>query len=248
MRPAAFLLPLLVLIAPVFAEEPVKRAITTTGTATVYVVPDEATLRFSVHTFDKELPKSKQLNDTAANETLAFLKSLAIDAKDIQSTAVASEAVYEYRQEHNRQIRGPILGYDVTRQYGVKLRDLTKLGPIYDKLLPDTRVTLGGTTLATSESRKHRDNARLQATTAAKEKAEALAGALGMAVGLPSAISENASVATPFYGRVQQNVYSNSNSFDGDAASLGDISPVGQIEVRAEVTVTFDLVPKTGEP
>jgi uncharacterized protein len=243
---SALLLSVLMFAAPAFADDAKPRTITTTGTATVYVVPNEATLRFNVHTFDKELPKAKEINDTAANEVLTFIKSLGVDAKDIQSTAASSEAVYEYRQEHNRQVRGPVVGYDVTREYGVKLRDLSKLGPIYDKLLPDSRVTLQGQSLSTSEVRKHRDQARLDAAKAAREKAELLASACDARVGSAREIAES----TPYVGysaRGLMNVQSQSMADAGGSSAGEDVSPVGQIEVQATVTVVYDLVPNAAK-
>src|SRR4051812_19564478 len=100
-RAAALLLPLFLFAAPAIADEPTVRTITTTGTATIHVVPDEAMLRFTVHTFDADLPKSKKLNDAAAAEILGFFRSNGIEAKDIQTAAADSSAVYEYRQENN---------------------------------------------------------------------------------------------------------------------------------------------------
>jgi uncharacterized protein YggE len=242
MRSAALLLPLFLLAAPAFAEDAKPRTITTTGTASVFVAPDEATIRFSVNTFDKDLPKSKQLNDAAANETLAFIKSMGVEPKDIQSTAVNSTALYDYRQEYNRQVRGPIVGYDVTRSYGVKLRDLSKLGPIYDRLLPDARVSLEGQTLNTAELRKHRDKARLDAAKASREKAELLAAACDAKVGAAREINESTPSISGFY-RGFANMQSQSVSQDGSGGDSGEVSPVGQIEVQATVTVVYDLIP-----
>lgn len=247
MRPAALLLPIFLLANTAIADEPAPRTITTTGTATIHVVPDEAAIQFSIHTFDADLLKSKKLNDDATAEVLAFLKSLGIEAKDIQTAAATSSAVYEYRQEYNRQVRGPIVGYDVTREYGIKLRDLTKLDSVYDKLLPDSRVTLQTLSLSTSESRKHRDQARLDAVKAAKEKAQALAGALDMRVSMPRQISESSGYRPFTPGFAQAQSFANSNRFDGGGAGGSDASPVGQIEVEAQVTVTFDIEPKPAE-
>jgi uncharacterized protein YggE len=239
--PAAFLLPLLILVAPAFADEAKPRTITTTGTASVFVAPDEVSIRFSVNTFDKDLLKSKQINDAAANETLAFIKSMGVEAKNIQSTAVNSSAVYEYRQEYNRQVRGAIVGFDVTRSYGVKLRDLTKLGPIYDKLLPDARVSLESQTLSTSELRKHRDKARTDAAKAAREKAELLAAACDAKVGAAREVNES----TPSVGfyRGYANVAQVAFDAGGGGGGGEDVSPVGQIEVQATVAVVYDLIP-----
>ena len=239
MRPVAFLLPFLMLASTALAEEPMPRTISVNGTAIIYVVPDEADLRFSINTFRAELPEAKSDNDKAAGAVLAFLKQTGIEEKDIQAGMVNSRAIYEYRNDPTgRQIRGPITGYEVTRQYAVKLRDLTKLGPIYDQLLPDSRVNLEGHTLGTSQSRKYRDQARTDAAKAAIEKANLLAAPFGARVGSARVISE----VTPSVFHPQMR-FANAVGFDAAAQPGGDLAPVGQIEVRSEVNVTFDLVP-----
>ena len=245
MRRTTFALSFLMLASTALADEAMPRTITTSGSATVHVAPDEATLNFSVHTSDKDLAKAKKLNDEAAAEVLTFLKSLGMEETDIQSTFADSQAVYGNRDD-NRQIHGPLLGFDVARTYGVKLRDLKQLGPIYDKLLPDARITMEGQTLSTSELRKHRDKARLDAAKAAREKAEALAAACDAKVGAARSINES----TPYGGYysyrgfspnlVTQNAYS---ATGGSAASGDDVSLVGQIDVQATVTVVYDLIP-----
>ena len=236
------MLAMLVLAVPAGAEEPAARTISVNGTATVHVTPDEADLRLSVRTFQAELPRAKEENDEAAEEVLRYLRSVGIDSKDVQASIVSSQAIYEYRNDNGRQIRGPITGYEVSRQYAVKLRDLTKLGPIYDQLLPNARVTLEGHTLGTSQSRKYRDQARTDAAKAAREKANLLAGAFGATVGAPRVVSEVPPQVFYPHSRFLQNVAMAAEAGGGGGGE--NLTPVGQIEVRAEVNATFDLVPE----
>ena len=213
--------------------------VTTSGSASIFVVPDEAELRFDIHTFDHELKRAKDLNDDASSDVLGFLKSSGIDVKDVQTAFVTSEAVYETQggsllSSSSRRLTG----YTVNRSYGIKVRDLAKLGAIYDKLLPDTRITLGGLTLSSSHSRETRDEARRNAAKAAREKAEELAATLDAKLGCVRTIVEES--ARPFY----QSGFSNfAREQPGGDAGSESATPIGQIEIKADVSVTFDLSP-----
>jgi uncharacterized protein YggE len=76
------------------------------------------------------------------------------------------------------------------------------------------------------------------AVRAEKEKATALATELGQKVGKPISVSES-SYNMPMYkgNRMMQNVtYS-----DESAGSSGEVIALGQIEIKANVSVTFEL-------
>src|SRR4051812_34829133 len=87
---------LLVCVIPGFlqAADVQPRTVRSTGSATVYVKPDEVEVNFAVHTFDSDLEKSKAANDQAVRRTIDFVKSIRVEEKDIQSDAMRSERVY----------------------------------------------------------------------------------------------------------------------------------------------------------
>jgi uncharacterized protein YggE len=104
-----------------------------------------------------------------------------------------------------------------------------------------------GIQFRTTELRKHRDEARALAVTAAREKAEALAGELEQTVGHPTSIREEHSSWWSGYNAwwgsrrgdmMAQNVIQEL----GGAAMTGEgtVAP-GQISVSARVSVTFEL-------
>src|SRR4051812_20391358 len=63
--------------------QPPNRTISTSGTATLHVKPDEVTLRFAVETRDPDLAKAKAANDAASRAALDTLKSLHVEDRDI---------------------------------------------------------------------------------------------------------------------------------------------------------------------
>jgi uncharacterized protein len=218
-------------------EETDARTVSVTGTATVYVVPDEATLRFSIQTFHADLSKSKALNDDQTGTALAFLKQQGVEEKDVQTFFANAEAVYERKEEDGQWVRGEVKGYTVTKHFSVKLRRLDNFSRILDQMLTNPSVSVQSYSFESSKNREHRDEARRKAVTAAKEKAQLLADQLGVGVGAPRSISE-AVMYEGGYNRMVQNA-----NFDAGPNVGGDgATPVGQIELSAQVSVSFDLV------
>lgn len=89
-----------------------------------------------------------------------------------------------------------------------------------------------------TELRTYRDEARVLAARAAKEKAELLAEELGVEVGKPLEINENAQNG----GYYAKAAFQNAVSYDSFAPTAGaETTLVGQIEVTASVYVRFSL-------
>jgi uncharacterized protein YggE len=224
------------------AEEQVPKAsVTTSGEATVYVKPDEVVVSFGVETVDPSLDKSKEQNDAASARLVKAVKEAGVEERHLQVDALTVQIRY---RESGRPVNG-IDGYLARRNYSATLKDVKLLDKLLDAILKNGANQLGGIEFRTTELRKHRDAARKMAIKAAKEKADALAEALDVHVGGPRTITEGAS-----YGG-----YSGGQSWFGNgiaqnamqaapAAAGGDdeaTMPLGQIAVRASVSVMFDL-------
>ena len=220
-------------------EMPVRtppRSISTSGESIVYVVPDEVIVNFGVQTFDRDLDKSKAANDDQSTRLLKAIKSLGIEDKHVQTDTLNIDIQYIDRHQG-------IEGYGARRIYSVTLKDTKLLEKLIDRGLKNGANQLHGFEFKTSELRKHRDQARKMAIKAAKEKAVALAGELEMKVGKPRTINEG---SVGYYGRSWGgNSFSNSSQNAVQAAPEGgdggETMPLGQMAVRASVSVTFDM-------
>jgi uncharacterized protein YggE len=237
----SFVALLLVLSAvPLLAEDvhvqAPPRTISTSGESIVYVVPDEVVINLGVETFNADLEKSRSENDERSARMLKAIKALGVEDKHVQSDTLNVEIQYGDR-------RSSVVGYAARRSYSITLKD-TKL---FEKLVP-TALQNGGNQIhgfqfRTSELRKHRDAARKMAIKAAKEKAVALAGELEMKVGKPRTINESGGY---FYGggwggNSFANGSQNAVQAAGGEGESGETTPLGQIAVRADVSVTFDM-------
>ena len=237
MAPVVAMLAIASLTAAAEKDEP--RTISTTGEAVVYVAPDEAILNVGVETFSPQLDKAKEENDTLSAKLLAAIKGLGIQDKHIQTANMEIEVRYK---DSSRPSYG-INGYHARRAYAITLKDVKQFEKLVDTCLKHGANRLMGFQFRTTELRKHRDNARSMAIKAAKEKAVALANDLACKVGAPRTIHEGGS---DYYGGWPRiNVFAqNSAQVIGGGAEGGETMPLGQIGIRANVSVTFDLIPQ----
>jgi uncharacterized protein YggE len=248
MKPARLLavaaISLLALAAPSRAQQ--DRAldhpsINTTGEAVVYVVPDQAIVSFGVESFDKDLDKAVAANAAACAKLVKAIKEMNIEDKYVGTDVVSVTIGRDYRSRHTDED-----GYTVTRSYAVTLKDVKQLEKLVQSALHNGANLLHGVDFQTTELRKHRDAARQMAIRAAKEKAVLLAKELQCGVGKPRAINETGfsyggySNRYNSYGNVQaqSQVAVGANDTGGEG---GEAMPLGQVGVRATVSVTFEL-------
>ena len=242
---AAVLFALLVSCASMLAAEEVSRTINVNGEAVIYVVPDEAIVHLGIEAFDPTLARAKSMSDTRGRELVTAIRAVGVEEKNIQADHAEVEIVYP-----KDGVAAGIAGYRIRRAYAITLKDPRRLDDLITAALKSGANHLAGYELRTTELRKHRDDARKRAIQAAREKAEALARELNCELGAPRSIGEG------YYGwfgtrgawgswsggasQMTQNV---SISAPGDSGEGSTTAPLGQIGVRAQVGVTFDLVP-----
>ena len=219
--------------------------INVTGEALVQVAPDEVQVSLGVEVFDKELDAAKRINDARSQALLKALKDLGIEEKHIQTDVLSVELKYR----DNGAPSNGIEGYFVRRSYKVCLKEVKKFESVVDAALKAGVNHIVDIDFKSTELRKHRDAARLEAIKAAKEKAVALAGALDVKVGKPMQINEGyfsyESPYRPWWGNSYRNqfAYQTQNAMvnGGGATEGGGTLPMGMIGIRAQITVTFEL-------
>jgi uncharacterized protein YggE len=223
-------------------EQP--RTIATSGTSIVYVVPDQVLVTFGVQTFNADLDKAVSANEEQSKKLVAAIKGVGIEDKNLQATDVTVDLRYKANREYSEGIDG----YLAHRAYAVKLKDVKKLQSLIMSGLKNGANQLNGVSYETTELRKHRDEARKMAIIAAKEKARDLAAAVECDLGKPRTISEG-TYGWGFSGH-GGNVFANSANGQVEAPApaaepeSGETLPLGQIQVTATVTATFDLSPR----
>jgi uncharacterized protein len=207
------------------------KVVKTTGTAEIKVNPDRAAIQVGVERQSATAKGAKAQADSTSRKILVSLKAQGIDDKDIQTAYLDLQPTSYYQ----KQVR--INNFTATQTLSVTIRDLSKLDAVMDSVMSAGANRIDGIEYQSSELRKYRDQAREEATKAAKEKALALAQAVGNQVGKTYSIEEvPQSDGYPTMGGLVPNV-----AIADKRASAPSTAP-GQLTVTASVIVSFDLL------
>jgi len=229
---------LAVSISVLAGEHPKQRLITVIGEGEVKVMPDEVILTLGVETWGKDLIIAKRENDEIAKKVLALAKKYEIETKNVKTVHIRIEPRYKDIYK-----RSTLIGYYVRKTIVFRLRDISKFEGLLSSALEAGANSVYGVQFSTTELKKYRHQARTFAIRDAKQKANELAKELGQKVGKPHTILEEPSGWWSRYysgtagriGGMPQNV----RGIAGESES--NIAP-GQINVKAKVTVSFELI------
>jgi uncharacterized protein YggE len=218
------------LTAPALAQTAPPPAISVIGEATVSVPPDQAQIDGGVANDAKTAREASDANNVAMGKVLLALKGAGIDEKDFQTSRLSLQPQYA----PNRSGPSPIVGYHATNRVTIRVRDVTKIASVIDVLVAAGANDIGGINFMVSQASKLLDEAREQAISDARRKAQIYARAAGVTLGEPLGISEQSSPTPVFRGKVAT----------GMAASA---APVAQGEETLSVTVNVSWAIKPKE-
>jgi uncharacterized protein len=227
-------------LSPAVAQfSPTPPQINVTGSAEIKVTPDEICIRVGVETRHATISEARSQNDERIASALAFLSKNDIKEKDVQTDYINVEPYYESSTRTRPEI------YIARKSLEIRLTTITNFEAILTGLLNSGVNTIHGVDFHTSQLRKYRDQARAMAIKAAREKADALAGELGVKRGKVYNISANEwggwwGSYGSFWGGRGGGMYQNAvNSSAQIESPSGSTLSVGQISVSASVNVAF---------
>ena len=181
------LLPLALVACGGAHQSPAPRfAVTLSAEGVVEVAPDEATLSFQLSCEKQGARAASACLREKATALHALLAGIGVDSADRQTLDLRLDKRYRWTGQES-----VFAGYTAATSLRVTLRDVALLPRVYDELLEDTDLTLGGLTYGHSaiDSLSRRAHVLAVAETAAL--AEALLPQLGAAsvrlVGLSNA-------------------------------------------------------------
>ncbi len=208
------------------------RTITVTGTSDVRIAPDEAVLVVGIDSQNKDLNAAKAANDAIAGKLLALAKPAGIEPNHIQTSAL------DMRPEFSNGDVPVFMHYKVSETIALTLTDLSKAESLLTDALKAGVNRVDGITFTIADPRKYRDQARTMALQAAREKAIAMAAALGQTIGKPIEIDGQAD-QLPDTAAFSNSMWQRKQwlASDGDGASIAG----GQITIRATARVKFEL-------
>jgi len=208
--------------------------IVVTGEAQIRVVPDEATVRLGITRQTATAQAAQDQANTVANEILAAVTKLGIAASDIQTSRLTLTPVYAPRSPEASQAPR-IVAYQASNIVSVKVNDLAKVGPVIDTGLKAGANEVQGVQFGLRDDTAARQQALKEAVTEARKKAETIAAAANVTLGIPLEIAE-------------QGVSLMKSEFNTGvmmARAAADMAPTpvspGQLEVRANVTIRYRI-------
>lgn len=204
--------------------------INVSGEGRVAGTPD--TLTFTVGINLTRNTVSQATDDAArlATELIDALEAEGIDEGDIQTANYSIYPEYDHRNDTRR-----LVGYRVSNDVRVKIRDLDRAGEIIDSanVRGGDEVVVQGLGFSLEDNDLLVVAAREAAWKDARGKAEQLARLAGATLGTPTTISESFSAPPP----IQRLAYAES------AAAGGFTTPIqaGELDVTVTIQVTFGL-------
>ena len=170
-------------------------AISVTGEAQISVAPDIAFVDAGVATDAKTAREASEANNNAMTKVFAALKAANIDARDIQTSRLSLQPQYA----PNRSGPSPVVGYRASNRVTVRIHDVSKVAGVIDTLVGAGANDIGNVAFEVSQASKLLDDARAQAVTDARRKAEIYARAAGVTLGSALSISEGGSAPQPMF-------------------------------------------------
>jgi uncharacterized protein YggE len=226
--------PLLLFAAvSVFAQDacPHPRLISVTGTAELSVAPDQVILTVAVEGRDKDLATAKSQHDRRAKKIIAEARNAGVEPKYIQTSSIQMNPVYSDERVPR------FLVHEITQTIQVTLKDPSKYESFVTKLIEGGVNRIDGVDFQVSDSRKYKDETRLKAIRAAKDKATAMAGELGQSLGKPWEINEEPE--NTMYAYANTRVLARAD-YRSPVPSEPTVAP-GQVLIRSSVRVSFQL-------
>lgn len=186
--------------APAAAQQPVAvQAISGTrldvvATGETTRVPDIATISAGVVTRAPTATQAISQNAQQMERVIAALRRAGIAERDIQTSSISLNPEYRYGENQPPTLTG----YQASNQVSVRFRDIAETGAILDALVAQGANQINGPMLSIDEPEAALDEARRDAITKARARAQLYAQAIGKRVGRILSISESGNFSPPY--------------------------------------------------
>ena len=232
-----------------FTQENAAPIISVSGTGEMRVLPDQAVLRFSIESRSTKLAEAVADNDAKVRSVTEHLINLQVESRFIRTDMIRIRPLFDNAQKVIPQQTNRIgtatqtartleqkimpIGYSARRDISVTINNLKQFEAIYRGLLERGVNEVNNISFLSSELQKHREEARLMAVRAAKQKANVMANALDCQLAAVQSVREN--------GPVYRGANLMSNSLAIEAGNSSGSIASGMITISASVDVVFVL-------
>ncbi|MGI9463767.1 MAG: SIMPL domain-containing protein [Aestuariivirgaceae bacterium] len=189
------------LAVPALGDErpPPLRILSMVGHGKVNSPPDMALVTLGVLREAKTARAALTANNEAMRNVIATVTKAGVAEKDIQTSGFSVQPKYVYPKQASTGERKPprIIGYTVSNNVTVIVRNLDSLGAVLDGVVGAGSNQINGISFSIAEPRPLRNEARKLATADAIAKAALYAEAAGVELGPIQSISEQGSIRPP---------------------------------------------------
>ncbi|MCK1718406.1 SIMPL domain-containing protein [Bradyrhizobium sp. 141] len=217
------------LATPALADD-FPSAISVSGEANVSVAPDLALIDAGVANDAKTAKEASDANNAAMGKVLLALKGAGLAEKDYQTSRLSLQPQYGQNKSTGAS---PVVGFRASNRVTVKIRDVTKVAGIIDTLVSAGANDIGNISFEVTQASKLLDDAREQAVTDARRKAEVYARATGVTLGAPLSVTEGGGPVPLFKSRMAPMA----------AAPQAAVAP-GEETLSVTVNVSWAIKPK----
>lgn len=207
-----------------------ENTISVSGEGKIFVKPDIAKISAGIVKKNRDFIIAQKEATEIINKTINFLKSKGVDEKDIKTTNYNIYPQYDYTKGESR-----FSGYEVSQNLEIKIRDLDKVGEILVGLTKSGTNTIGSLVFDVDDIDTTKTKARDLAIKNAKIKARELSKSLGVRLSKIVSFSESGGLSPIYFGREA------SLGVGGDFSALPPSVPVGENEIIANVTITYEI-------
>ena len=210
-----------------------KSGICVSGEEKIKAMPDIAEIRYSVYTQEKDAKTAQTKNAEDVDIVVSLLKGKGIDEKDIRTNKVGLDPIYDWNNGRK------ITGYEMTTDIVVSSVPIDEAGTIISDSVNAGINSIDSVQYQCSNFDELYAEALKNAITSARKKADLMADAGGKKVVAMTQVQELSSSD-------QAVAYSSNNMkqmavMEADSADTEISLMPGQVEVEAEVSVTFSI-------
>lgn len=234
--PALMAAPLLLFATPTLADAPPPiPTLTLTAEGHATRTPDLALFTAGVSTTGTSAGAALSANAAAMSRVIAALKGAGIEARDIQTSSISLNPVYEQRPDNQAySTSARIVGYQAGNSVSIRVRKLDAFGKVIDTLVAAGATNINGPDFQLDNPDAAQDDARRDAVAKARARAELYAKAAGLKLGRILSIREGGQdggpIARPFAPMLMAR-----------AAPAPTPVEAGEQDITAQVTIVFEL-------
>lgn len=221
-------------------------SISVSGTGEMNVSPDIAQFTFSVSKDAATIASARDEVTTIGNDLIAKLKAAGIAEKDIKAENLSTYPKYENKRVSMQpctpmycppsDTNPVIVGYTVSINYSVKVRDLDQVSKIAELLTNAKLFSLNGPNFSIDDVKAVQDQAREKAIDDAKAQAKVLARQLGVRLGkiVDFQVDGAGGMPVPMYDRAM-------NVGASVEKAVAPELPTGETKVTSNVVITYSI-------